>query len=71
MEQKEVYVDIKWLSASQVAHELKVAYKTVIKLIKDGELTSYRFGRHHKIHPNDLVKYIESAKETNKEASND
>lgn len=64
VENKESDINVKWLTPKEVAFSLKVSYKTVIKLIKYRELTSYKFARHHKIHPQDLLSYISERKTT-------
>lgn len=54
----------KWLNASDVARELGVSSQTVRRLIAEGELPAYRFGRGAdcRIDPDDLRAFIRNSR---------
>lgn len=47
-------------SPKEIAYKFKTSYKTIIRLIKRGDLTAYKIGRHYKITQKDLDYYLES-----------
>lgn len=56
------YYNNVWVSPKEVAFDLSVSYRTVLSLIKEGRLIAYKVGRHYKIDPKDIQKYIENNK---------
>lgn len=49
-------------SPKEIAYKLKTSYKTIIRLIKRGDLIAYKIGRHYKITQQDLDYYLESTR---------
>jgi excisionase family DNA binding protein len=47
-----------YLSLAEVRHELHVSDSTARRLIADGELVAYKFGRQIRVHPEDVKAYI-------------
>lgn len=51
--------DDPYLTIDEVAEKLKVAYLTVYRWIKAGQLTSVKAGKQHRIKQSDLDKFLE------------
>ena len=54
--------DSLWVSSTQAALLLGVTIRTVYRLVDDGELTAYRFGRVIRIKRSDVTTFIESCR---------
>ncbi len=52
----------KWLDPEDVATELGIGKMTVYRLLRDGTITSYRFGRLFRVKPEDLAAYIRDSR---------
>lgn len=49
-------------SPKEIAYIFRISYKTVMRLIKKGELIAYKVGRHYKITQKHLEEYLETHK---------
>lgn len=50
------------LTIKQTAERLELSEKTVLGLIKSGDLTAYKFGKRFKVDENDLEIFIKNSK---------
>lgn len=50
--------DDMFLKVSEVSATLRVSSMTIHRLIKSGELTAVRVGRHYRIRESDLASYL-------------
>ncbi len=53
---------VAWLTTSEASRRLGVDQRTVYRLIDDGKLTAYKFGRLIRVREPDLERFLESAR---------
>ena len=49
-----------FLTVQEIAREMRVSWKTVVRLIQSGELPAIRFGRSYRILKQDYQRFLES-----------
>ncbi|MBZ9689265.1 helix-turn-helix domain-containing protein [Clostridium estertheticum] len=47
------------MTIGEVAAYLKISEQIIIKLVKDGEIPSFRIGEHYRIKKSDIADFIE------------
>jgi excisionase family DNA binding protein len=50
------------LAPKEIAYKFRVSYKTIMRLIKKGDLHAYRIGRHYKIPEESIDCYLNNKK---------
>ncbi len=53
---------VAWLTTNEASRRLGVNQRTVYRLIDDGELPAYKFGRLIRVREPDLERFVESAR---------
>lgn len=54
--------DITWLSTGEAARRLGIATRTLYRIIDEGQLAAYRFGRVIRLQAADVDRYIEACR---------
>ncbi|MEX0835533.1 MAG: helix-turn-helix domain-containing protein [Nitriliruptor sp.] len=54
--------EITWLSTKEAARRLGIANRTLYRLIDEGQVTAYKFGRVIRIQESDVEGFIEAAR---------
>lgn len=54
--------DIEWLSTADAAARLGINTRTLYRLIDDGQIPAYKFGRVIRVQGKDVESFIESAR---------
>lgn len=54
--------EITWLSTKEAARRLGIANRTLYRLIDEGQIAAYKFGRVIRIQETDVDRFIESAR---------
>lgn len=54
--------DIEWLSTADAANRLGINTRTLYRLIDDGQIPAYKFGRVIRVQAKDVAAFVESAK---------
>ena len=55
-------VDIRWMSTGEAARRLGVTVRTLYRLIDEGELPAYKFGRVIRLQQAEVDNFIEAAR---------
>ena len=56
------FTDVMWLSSSQAAKKLGITTRTLYRLIDEGLLSGFRFGRVIRLKEEDVDQYIEESR---------
>ena len=51
------------MTIGEIAAYLKISEQIIIKLVKDGEIPSFRIGEHYRIKKSDIADFIEQLKQ--------
>lgn len=54
--------DIEWLSTADAANRLGINTRTLYRLIDDGQIAAYKFGRVIRVQGRDVEAFIEGAR---------
>ena len=54
--------DIEWLSTADAANRLGINTRTLYRLIDDGQIPAYKFGRVIRVQGKDVEAFMESAR---------
>ena len=54
--------DITWLSTKEAARRLGITNRTLYRLIDEGKVTAYKFGRVIRLQESDVESFIDSAR---------
>lgn len=54
--------DIKWLSTAEVSKRLGIGLRTLYRLIDEGQLPAYKFGRVIRLQQREVEEFIERAR---------
>lgn len=54
--------DITWLSTKEAARRLGITNRTLYRLIDEGKVTAYKFGRVIRMQETDIAAFIDSAR---------
>ena len=53
---------IRWMSTAEVAHYLGVNTRTLYRMIDEGDLAAYKFGRVIHLQESDVVAFVQQAR---------
>lgn len=54
--------EISWLSTKEAARRLGIASRTLYRLIDEGQITAYKFGRVIRLQEDDVATFLEQAR---------
>ena len=54
--------EITWLGSPEAARYLGISQRTLYRLVDDGQLTAYKFGRVMRLKQEDVDKFIEASR---------